>query len=190
MGIDADKIKKAVELFLEGIGEKLERPSIKETPERVAKMCMELFAGVSTKPAFDFKSFSETYNGILLIRDIDFFSFCEHHLLPFFGKISIAYLPPRNRIIGVSKFIRVLDVLTKKLQTQERLTQEILSALESSIKPKGVLVYIEAQHLCMVVRGVKKINSKIITLESSGILKSNINMYRDVMALLRIGSQT
>ncbi len=148
--IDRDKIIKAIRLFLEGIGEDPDREGLRETPERIARMWEEF----DRQREFDMKLFDEfgSYNEMVLVKDIRFYSFCEHHLLPFFGKVHIAYIPD-GVICGLSKLVRTVRAFSLKPQVQERLTEEIADFLERELKPRGVGVVIEAEHLCMSIRG-------------------------------------
>jgi GTP cyclohydrolase I len=143
--MDRRKIERAVKLFLEGIGEQPDRPGLRLTPRRVANMCVELYAGMTINPAKIITPLrSEDHDEIVLIRDISFQSICEHHLLPFIGKAHVAYIPDGARVTGISKLARVVDVLAKKLQVQERLTTGIAETIVKALRPKGVMVVIEA----------------------------------------------
>jgi GTP cyclohydrolase I len=173
--IDKKRIAKAIRLFLEGIGEDPEREGLKETPSRVARMCEEIYAGLnSTKPEEIIRPLiSEEHDEIILVKDIPFYSICEHHLLPFIGRAHLAYLPMNGRISGVSKLVRVVDTFSKRPQVQERLTVMIAETIMKSLKPKGVMVIIEAEHLCMTMRGIKKPGSRMTTSVVRGIFRKN-----------------
>ncbi len=164
-----DGLSKAVTAMLEGIGEDPQREGLLKTPERVAKSLRFLTKGYRQNPDELLRKavFTEAYDEMVLVRDIDLFSMCEHHMLPFFGKAHVAYIPD-GKIVGLSKLARVVDVFARRLQVQERLTQQIRDAIQKVLNPKGVAVVIEARHLCMVMRGVEKINSITTTSAMSG----------------------
>jgi len=184
--IDHEKIKKAVRLFLEGIGEDPEREGVKETPERVARMCDELFMGMYTDPKQIIKVLkSEDHDEIVLIKNIPFHSICEHHLLPFVGVAHVAYIPSGSRVTGISKLARIVDVHSRRLQVQERLTTQVAESIMSALRPKGVLAVIEAEHLCMTMRGVKKPGAKTITSVVRGIFRENPATRAEAMTLIR-----
>jgi len=167
--MDKKKIERAVRMILEAIGENPERAGILKTPSRFARMCEEIFSGIREKPENVLSTLpAENYREVILIRDIPFYSICEHHLLPFFGRVHIAYIPSR-KIAGLSKFARLVEVLSRRLQVQERFTNEISFIIQKNLKPRGILVIVEAEHLCMSMRGVKKEKSRIITISTKGI---------------------
>lgn len=161
---DKEKIKKAIELIIEAIGEDKEREGLKDTPERVADMYEEIFKGLKENPREYLKNgfFEEKHQEMVILRNISFFSMCEHHLLPFFGKAHVGYIP-NKKLVGISKIARVVDTLARKPQLQERLTSEIADIIYDEIKPLGLGVVLEAQHLCMIMRGIKKPGSIIVT---------------------------
>jgi GTP cyclohydrolase I len=171
--IDQDKIKQAAALFLEGIGEDPNREGLLETPDRIARMCTELFAGLeeSAEPHLS-KRFTVEHNEIVLEKDIPFYSVCEHHLLPFFGHAHVAYIP-NGQVVGLSKLARTAEVFARRPQIQEKLTGQIADAIESCLAPQGVMVIIEAEHLCMSMRGVQRPGTKTVTLATRGIFKDN-----------------
>jgi GTP cyclohydrolase I len=184
--MDKDKIERGVKLFLEGIGENLERFGIKETPARVARMCEDIFAGIGEDPRKVLTILEgEKHDEIILLRDIPLYSFCEHHLLPFLGKAHIAYIPEEGRITGLSKLARVIDLLSKRLQLQERLTTQIADVVNDVLKPKGVMVIIEAEHLCMSIRGVKKPGTTTVTSVVRGIFRNNPATRAEAMDLIK-----
>jgi GTP cyclohydrolase IA len=164
-----DSLSKAVTAMLEGIGEDPGREGLLKTPERIARSLRFLTRGYRQDPEELLKKavFTEAYDEMVLVRDIDLFSMCEHHMLPFFGKAHVAYIPD-GKIVGLSKLARVVEVFARRLQVQERLTQQIRDAIQSVLNPKGVAVVIEARHLCMVMRGVEKLNSITTTSAMSG----------------------
>jgi len=183
--MDKKKIIKATKLFLEGIGEDPERGGLKDTPKRVADMCEEIFAGIgadSTKAIKVLKS--EDHDEIVLLKNIQFFSVCEHHLLPFIGQAHVAYIPNGPKVTGLSKLARVVEIESKKLQVQERLTTAIAETIMKALKPKGVMIVIEAEHLCMAMRGVKKAGSKAQTSVVRGIFRKNPATRAETMALI------
>ncbi len=184
--MDKKKIIKGVKLFLEGIGEDPEREGIRDTPKRVAEMCEEIFAGIGMDAGKQIKVLeSEDHDEIVLLKDIHFFSVCEHHLLPFIGKAHVAYIPNGSRVTGLSKLARVVEVEAKKLQVQERLTTAIAEALMKALRPKGVMVIIEAEHLCMAMRGVKKAGSTAHTSVVRGIFRKNPATRAEAMSLIK-----
>ena len=170
--IDKKTIEKSVKDFLIAIGEDPEREGLKDTPRRVAKMAEELFSGVGVDPKGELKCYTtKNEDEMILIRDIPFYSICEHHLLPFIGKVHLAYIPDENRITGYSSLVRLVEVMAKRPQLQERLTTDIAELIMETLKPKGVLVVIEAQHLCMAMRGVKKPGHIAVTSAMRGIMR-------------------
>ena len=184
--LDKAKIRRAVKMFLEAIGEDTDRPGILETPERVADMCEDLFLGMSVDPKQIITLLtSEEHDEIVLIRDIPFYSICEHHLLPFIGKAHVAYIPAGSRVTGISKLARVVEAEAKKLQVQERLTTAIAEDIVAALEPKGVLVILEAEHLCMTMRGVKKSGSVTVTSVVRGIFRENPATRAEAMSLIR-----
>ncbi len=183
--MDLDKIEKGVRLIIEGVGDDPNRPGLRETPARVAKMCREIFAGIGTDPSQQIKVLhSEDHDEIVLVKDIPFYSMCEHHLLPFLGVAHVAYIPAGARVTGISKLARVVELHAKKLQIQERLTTDIAEDIMNALKPKGVLTILEAEHLCMTMRGVKKPGSRTVTSVVRGIFRENPATRAEVMALI------
>ncbi|MGN0528009.1 MAG: GTP cyclohydrolase I FolE [Eubacterium sp.] len=183
--VDKEKIMKAVKDILVAVGEDPSRPGLIETPKRVANMYEEMFAGLHEDPKQHLKLFDEKSNDeMVIVRDIPFASMCEHHLLPFVGKAHIAYIPNDNKIIGLSKFARIVDNFAKKPQVQERLTHDIADFLNDNLKPKGVAVIIEAEHMCMSIRGAKASGSKTQTSALRGCMKTDARTRAEVLALL------
>jgi len=159
--------------ILKSIGENPEREGLKQTPARVAKMYEEIFKGYAEKPESVFKVFkSEHYDGLVIVKDIEFYSHCEHHMVPFFGKVHIGY-KPNGKVIGISKTARLVEIFSRRLQIQERLTTQIREAIDKNLKSKGTAVIIEAKHLCMSMRGVQKKTALTVTSSYSGLLKKN-----------------
>lgn len=178
--IDKEKVAKAIRMLLEAIGEDPEREGLVDTPERVARMYEEILSGMDETPKEHLaKQFEVCASDIVIEKDITFYSMCEHHLLPFFGKVHIAYIP-NGKVVGLSKLARTVEVYAKRLQLQEQLTTQIADALESELSPKGVAVAIEAEHTCMTMRGVKKPGSKTITYVTRGELEND----KDIVKLL------
>lgn len=170
---DREKIKKGVELILEGIGEDKEREGLLETPDRVARMYEEIFGGMYEDANVHLsKRFHTSNNEMVLEKDIVFYSTCEHHLLPFFGRAHVAYIPD-GEVVGLSKIARTVEVFAKRPQLQEQLTAQIADAIDQQLHPKGVMVMIEAEHTCMTMRGVKKPGSKTVTYVTRGIFSAD-----------------
>ena len=188
-GFDAAKIEEGVRLILEGIGEDPGREGLKDTPRRVADMYQEVFAGLHEDPeAVVDAVFDVGHDEMIMVRDIAFSAFCEHHLVPFTGKAHVAYVPGNDgRITGLSKLARLVDVLAKRPQVQEKLTTEIADVLERTLKPRGVFVVIEAEHLCMSMRGVKKPGSETVTSAVRGVFRSDPRTRAEAMGLIRDG---
>lgn len=174
--VNQKKIEEAVKLFLEGIGEDITREGLIETPERIARMCTELFAGIDETAAEHLnKTFSVSNSDIVLEKDITFYSVCEHHLLPFYGKAHIAYVPD-SKVVGLSKLARTVEVYAKRPQIQEQMTEQIADALMEHLKPKGVMVMLEAEHMCMAMRGIKKPGSRTLTVARKGCFADNLQL--------------
>ena len=185
--MDKIKIEKAIKDLLIAVGENPEREGLKETPERVARMYEEILGGYRENPSKILKILKgENFDEIVLIKDIPFYSLCEHHLLPFYGKAHVGYIPKDNRITGISKLIRVVGTFSKRLQIQERLTTQVAEAIEEALKPKGVIVVMEAEHLCMIMRGVKKPGSKVRTSVVRGIFRKNEKTRMEALSLIGI----
>ena len=182
-----DSLKEKYEAILEEIGEDPKREGLLKTPERVAKAMQYLTHGYNTDPSEILKSamFAEDYNQMVLVKDIELYSLCEHHMLPFFGKAHIAYIP-NGYIVGLSKIPRVVDAFSKRLQVQERLTNEIRDCIEETLNPKGVAVVIEAKHLCMQMRGVQKQNSVTTTSAFSGDFMESEKTRAEFMNLISV----
>lgn len=182
--MDEGKIKEAARLFLEGIGEDPAREGLLQTPERIARMCHELFAGYTTSAEEHLATrFAAPGGGIVVERDIRFYSVCEHHLLPFFGRAAIAYLP-QGEVVGLSKLARTVEVFARRLQLQERLTAQVADAVAQSISPRGVLVVTEAEHLCMTMRGVAKPGSTTLSVAARGEFETDGALRADALRLL------
>jgi GTP cyclohydrolase I len=184
--MDKKRIEKAVRMILEAIGEKPKRKELIETPRRVADMYEEVFSGIKTNPEKQLEVlFDKEHHEIVLLKGIPLYSTCEHHLIPFAGKAHVAYIPKGNRVTGLSKLVRVVDILSKRLQVQERLTTEIADIIMKKLRPLGVLVVIEAEHLCMSMRGVKKPGVLTVTSAVRGIFKENQKTRAEALSLIR-----
>jgi GTP cyclohydrolase I len=182
--VDTEKIEKAVKQILLAVGEDTEREGIKSTPQRVARMYAELLGGIHEDPKKHLSSvFTENYDEIVLLRDIPFYSICEHHLMPFIGSAHVAYLPT-GTVLGVSKLARIVDCFARRLQTQERLTYQIADFIMDSLKPQGVTVVLEASHSCMTIRGIKKPGSVMVTSALRGIFKRDPRSRSEVLSLM------
>lgn len=169
---DRAKVERAVKLLIQGVGADVTSEELAETPRRVCDLYQEILAGMWQDPGKLIKPIkADGDHGLVIVKDIRFESVCEHHLLPFFGKVGVAYLPKGRRIVGISKIVRAVDAIAHRLQIQERMTTEIADVIDRRLKPSGVLVRIEAEHLCMTVRGVKKPGASIVTTEARGILE-------------------
>ena len=182
--IALDKVEKAVKIILEAVGEDPSREGLQDTPKRVAKMYAELFGGLNDNPArFLDVGFTEQYDEMVVLRDIPFHSMCEHHLLPFMGKAHVAYIPD-GKVIGISKLARVVGMLARRPQLQERLTSQIADLLMDKLQAKGVGVILEASHTCMTIRGVKTPGATMVTSSMQGIFRKNIATRNEAMNLL------
>jgi len=182
--VDTARIEKAVKEILLAVGEDTEREGLKGTPRRVANMYAELLAGMREDPKQHLRSvFTENYDEIVLLRDIPFYSICEHHLMPFIGSAHIAYLPS-GAVLGVSKLARIVDCFTRRLQVQERLTNQIADFIMNSLKPKGTAVGLEASHSCMTIRGIKKPGSVMVTSALRGIFRRDPKSRSEVLGLM------
>lgn len=184
--IDQPRIEKAVREILIAIGEDPDRDGLLETPERVARFYAEICSGLLENPSDHLdKTFEVDHDEIIIVRDIPFFSICEHHLVPFFGKAHVAYLPEEGgRIAGLSKLARLVDGFSKRPQVQERLTGQIANAIEEKLRPRGAAVVIEAEHLCMSMRGVKKPGTSTVTSSMRGIFRNNPSSREEVLQLI------
>ena len=184
--MDTAKIEQGVRLILEGVGEDPTREGLLKTPARVAKMYEEIFAGIEENPAQYFEvTFDEHHEEMVLVRDIPFYSMCEHHLVPFFGHAHVAYIPRADgRICGLSKLARLVDAFAKRPQVQERLTSQIADTLIKYLEPQGTIVVLEAEHLCMSMRGVKKPGTKTTTSAIRGSFQYNSATRSEALSLM------
>ena len=183
--VDKKKIETAVRLYLEGIGEDVNREGLLETPNRIARMCEEIYGGMDEEPGIHLsKQFAVDNNEMVLEKDITFYSMCEHHLLPFYGKAHIAYVPD-GKVVGLSKLARTVEVFARRAQIQERLTSEIADAMEEHLHPLGVMVMVEAEHTCMTMRGVKKPGSKTVSVVTRGRFASDMQLQNLFFSMVR-----
>ena len=184
--MDRKKIEKAIREILEAIGENPKRKDLLDTPKRVAEMYEEIFSGIEKEPAGELEVvLDQKYEEIILLKNIPLYSVCEHHLLPFIGKAHIAYIPGQGRVTGLSKIARVADMLARRLQVQERLTTQIAEIIMAKLRPLGVMVVIEAEHLCMSMRGVQKPGTITVTSAVRGIFKKNVKTRSEALALMK-----
>jgi len=184
--MDRKKIERAVRDILEAIGEDPKRRDLLETPKRVAEMYEEIFSGVNKDPRKDLEVIlDQKHHEIILLKGIPLYSICEHHLLPFLGRAHIAYIPKNGRVTGLSKLARVVDTLSRRPQVQERLTTQIAEIVMAKLKPLGVMVVIEAEHMCMSMRGVKKPGTMTVTSAVRGIFKENEKTRSETLSLIK-----
>lgn len=184
--MDKKKIEKAVRDILEAIGEDPERKDLLDTPLRVAEMYEEIFSGIHKDPAKELEVvLDQKHEEIILLKGIPLYSVCEHHILPFIGKANVAYIPRQGRVTGLSKIARVVDTLARRPQVQERLTTQIAEIIMSKLKPLGVMVVIEAEHLCMSMRGVQKAGTLTVTSAVRGVFKENFKTRSEALALMK-----
>ena len=183
--VDQEKIKQAVYSILEAIGEDSSREGIIETPRRIAEMYAEIFSGMGKDPKEELAvGFEEGHHEMVILKDIPFYSMCEHHLLPFYGMAHIGYIP-KGRVVGASKLGRVVEIIAKRPQLQERLTTQIADSIVEALQPEGVAVVVEAEHLCMTMRGVKKPGSNVVTSAMRGSFRSRAETRAEFLSLIK-----
>jgi GTP cyclohydrolase I len=183
--IDMKKVAAGIRLILEGIGEDPDRKGLSQTPSRVARMYQELFYGLGVDPSAEIiNTFHEDTKELVLVKDIPFSSVCEHHLVPFIGVAHVGYIPSLGQITGLSKLARVVELASRKLQVQERMTNQIADAVMNKLNPLGVVVALQAEHLCMAIRGIKKSGSSTVTLAARGVIDSDPSVRAEVMSRL------
>lgn len=188
--VDRPRIERAVREILAAVGEDPDREGLLETPSRVARMYAELFSGLHEDPREHLrKFFTEAYDEVVLVRDISFNSMCEHHMLPFMGRAHIGYVPG-GRVVGLSKLARVVEIVARRPQVQERMTETIANLLLDELHAKGVAVVIEATHTCMTIRGIRKPGSLCVTSAMKGIFRSNLSSRSEVMNLIYGGNRS
>jgi GTP cyclohydrolase IA len=187
--MDKEKIERAVRDILEAIGENPDREGLKDTPARIARMYEEIFSGINENPKDHLKIYfqEEKYEELVLVKDIPFYSTCEHHLVPFFGKAHVAYLPKGGRLCGLSKLARIVDTVAKRPQLQERITATVADSLMEALSPYGVVVVVEAEHMCMTMRGIKKPGSQTVTSAVRGFFNTDVAARAEVMSLINSG---
>ncbi|AZB43343.1 GTP cyclohydrolase I FolE [Bacillus sp. FJAT-42376] len=184
--INHGKIEEAVRSILEAIGEDPNREGLLDTPKRVARMYAEIFAGLNEDPSEHFKTiFGEDHEELVLIKDIPFYSVCEHHLVPFYGHAHVAYIPQGGKVTGLSKIARAVESVAKRPQLQERITSTVADSILHTLEPHGVMVVVEAEHMCMTMRGVKKPGSKTITSAVRGVFQNDQAARAEVLSLIR-----
>lgn len=184
--VDENKIKEAARLLLEGIGEDPDREGLAETPERIARMYQEIFSGMEADGSKELsKVFQEESGEMVLEKDIVFYSMCEHHMLPFYGKAHVAYVPD-GRVVGLSKLARTVEIYARRLQLQERMTDQVADAVMEFLAPKGVMVVVEAEHMCMTMRGVKKPGSKTVSIATRGVFADNAELQDRFFKMLQL----
>ncbi len=184
--VDQDKVREAVKLLLEGIGEDVNREGLLDTPERIARMYAEIMSGMDEDAAVPLsKVFTVDNSEMVLEKDITFYSMCEHHMMPFYGKAHIAYVPD-GKVVGLSKLARTVEVYAKRLQIQERMTTQIADAIMENLAPKGAMVVLEAEHMCMTMRGVKKPGSKTVSIATRGCFEENTELQNRFFQMLRM----
>lgn len=185
--VNEEKVKEAIKLLLEGIGEDTGREGLIDTPDRIARMYTELMAGYEDDAAIHLsRTFTTNNNEMVLEKDIQFYSMCEHHMMPFFGKAHIAYIP-NGKVVGLSKLARCVETYARRLQIQEKMTAQIADAIMEYLKPQGVMIVVEAEHLCMTARGVKKPGSKTTTVVTRGVFKDDDRLQTMFFRLLNNG---
>ncbi|GIN10807.1 GTP cyclohydrolase 1 [Shouchella clausii] len=184
--VDHDKLQQAVRMILEAIGENPEREGLADTPRRVAQMYEEMFSGLHEDPSEHLKTvFGEEHEELVLVKDIPFFSMCEHHLVPFFGKAHIAYIPQNGIVTGLSKLARTVDGIARRPQVQERMTKTLADVLMSTLDAKGAMVVLSAEHMCMAMRGIKKPGSKTVTTAVRGSFADDGEARAEVLQLIQ-----
>ena len=187
--MDKQRIEKAVREILIAVGENPDRPGLVETPARVARMYEEIFVGLEDDPKKHLKLFDEGSDEMVIVKDIPLYSVCEHHLIPFIGKAHIAYIPSDGRIIGLSKLARIVDSFARRPQLQEKLTSQIADFLDQELKPMGVAVVVEAEHLCMTMRGARASGSRTLTSALRGYMRNDAKTRAEALSLLTGGRE-
>ena len=183
--VDKQKVEQAIRLLLEGIGEDITREGLIDTPDRIARMCEEIYGGLDQEADHHLlKQFPVENNEIVLEKDITFYSMCEHHLMPFYGKAHVAYIPD-GKVVGLSKLARTVEVYARRLQIQERMTAQIADDIMKYLAPQGVMVMLEAEHMCMTMRGVRKPGTKTLTYVCRGVFENNDELINRVLMMVR-----
>ncbi|MEQ2467571.1 GTP cyclohydrolase I FolE [Niallia sp. Sow4_A1] len=180
------QIEEAIRLLLEAVGEDPNREGLLDTPKRVAKMYEEVFSGLTIDPKEYFETiFHEDHEELVLVKDIPFYSMCEHHLVPFYGKAHVAYIPKGGRVAGLSKLARAIEAVSKRPQLQERITSTVADTMMETLEPHGVMVVVEAEHMCMTMRGVKKPGAKTVTSAVRGVFQTDSDKRAEVFAMIK-----
>lgn len=186
MSFDHDRIEEAVRTILDSVGEDYTREGLRDTPARVARMYAEVFSGLHKNPEDELSTvFNEAHEELVLVRDIPFYSVCEHHLVPFFGVAHVGYVPRGGRVTGLSKLARLVETVSRRPQLQERITSTIADSIMNKLEPHGVVVVVEAEHLCMTMRGVKKPGSKTLTTSVRGIYQEDAGLRKEIFDLIQ-----
>ncbi len=184
--MDKKKIEKGVRIILEGIGEDPERPGLKDTPKRIADMYEELFSGLETPTDEILKPIKgESHDELVLLKDIPFYSICEHHLVPFIGKAHVAYVPAGGKIVGIGELAKAVEIFAKRPQVQERLTTQLADMIMKKLRPRGAMVVIDSEHLCLSMRGVKKPGTRTITSAVRGIFRTKVSTREEMLELIK-----
>ncbi|MFK2824219.1 GTP cyclohydrolase I FolE [Bacillus sp. B190/17] len=184
--VNRTQIEEAVRMILEAVGEDPNREGLLDTPKRVAKMYEEIFSGINKDPKEYFETiFGEDYEELVLVKDIPFYSLCEHHLVPFFGHAHVAYLPKNGKVTGLSKLARAVETVARRPQLQERITAEVADAIMEKLHPHGVMVVVEAEHMCMAMRGVKKPGAKTVTTAARGKFANDVHSRSELLNLIK-----
>ena len=185
--VNLQKIEEAVKMILEAVGENVDREGLLDTPKRVSKMYEEMFSGINEDPREFFSTvFHENHEDLVLVKDIPFYSMCEHHLVPFYGKAHIAYLPKDGRVAGLSKLGRCVESVARRPQLQERITSTVADSIMEMLQPQGVYVVVEAEHMCMTMRGLKKPGSKTVTSVARGVYEEDEVLRREVISFIQM----
>ncbi|MFC4078097.1 GTP cyclohydrolase I FolE [Salinithrix halophila] len=191
MEINHSKIQEAVRMILEAVGEDPDREGLLDTPARVARMYEEVFSGLREDPKEHFATiFSEDHEELVLVKDIPFFSMCEHHLVPFYGWAHVGYIPKSGRVTGLSKLARAVDAIARRPQLQERITYTLADSIVEKLDPHGVIIVVEASHMCMTMRGVKKPGAKTVTSAVRGTFEKDPAARAEALSLIGIGSRS
>ncbi len=186
MEMNKEKIRQGIRMILEGIGEDPDRPGLKDTPKRIANLYEEIFSGLQTPTDEILKPIEgESHDEMVLLKDIPFYSVCEHHLLPFVGRAHVAYIPSGGKIVGLSKLARAVEIFAKRPQVQERLTSQLADMIMEKLRPKGAMVIVDAEHMCMSMRGVKKPNTRTITSAVRGIFRTKESTRMELLELIK-----
>jgi len=181
-----ERVLEAIKVILEEIGEDPNREGLKDTPKRVLNLFKEIYSGIGTDPKDELSAvFDEDHKEMVVVKDIPFHSMCEHHLVPFFGKVSIGYLP-NGKVVGLSKLARLVENVSRRVQVQERMTTMIAEAIQEKLQPLGVIVVINAEHLCISMRGIKKPGTETATISARGVFSEDSNLKNDFFQLLKL----